>query len=60
MTSLLDLDVKYNKFTDIGAKKLSAALKNSSSVKSLQMWNDCIPYGVFEHLQLKDCRIKAL
>ncbi|XP_046722479.1 MHC class II transactivator isoform X2 [Silurus meridionalis] len=60
MTSLLDLDVKYNKFTDVGAKRLSAALKNSPSVKSLQMWNDCIPYGVFEHLQIQDCRIKAL
>ncbi|XP_058231474.1 MHC class II transactivator isoform X3 [Hemibagrus wyckioides] len=60
MTSLLDLDVKYNKFTDVGAKKLSAALKNSTSVKSLQMWNDCVPYGVLEHLQIQDCRIKAL
>ncbi|XP_060757073.1 MHC class II transactivator isoform X2 [Neoarius graeffei] len=59
MTSLLHLDAKYNKFTDIGAKKLSAALKDSPSVKSLQMWNDCIPYGVFEHLQIQDCRIKA-
>ncbi|XP_060748148.1 MHC class II transactivator isoform X2 [Tachysurus vachellii] len=57
MTSLLDLDVKYNKFTDVGAKKLGAALKNSSSVTSLQMWNDCIPFGVLEHLQIQDCRI---
>ncbi|XP_066498991.1 MHC class II transactivator isoform X2 [Hoplias malabaricus] len=60
MKSLLDLDVKYNKFTDVGAKKLSAALKNSPSMKSLQMWNNCIPLGVFGHLRLQDSRIKPL
>ncbi|XP_062841141.1 MHC class II transactivator [Trichomycterus rosablanca] len=60
MKSLLDLDVKYNKFTDAGAEKLTAALKSSPWMKSLDMWNDCIPYGVFEHLQLQDSRIKAL
>ncbi|XP_026858586.2 MHC class II transactivator isoform X1 [Electrophorus electricus] len=60
MKSLLDLDVKYNKFTDIGAKKLSNALKSSTCMKSLQMWNGCIPYGVFEHLQLQDSRIRTL
>ncbi|XP_036445924.1 MHC class II transactivator isoform X1 [Colossoma macropomum] len=60
MKSLLDLDVKYNKFTDVGAKKLSAALKSSPSMKSLQMWNNCIPLGVFDHLRLQDPRIRAL
>ncbi|XP_072550517.1 MHC class II transactivator isoform X2 [Salminus brasiliensis] len=59
MKSLLDLDVKYNKFTDVGAKKLSTALKSSPSMKSLQMWNNCIPLGVFDHLRLQDSRIRA-
>ncbi|KAI4891136.1 hypothetical protein NFI96_024128 [Prochilodus magdalenae] len=60
MKSLLDLDVKYNKFTDVGAKKLGAALKSSPAMKSLQMWNNCIPLGVFEHLRHQDSRIRAL
>ncbi|XP_005163972.1 MHC class II transactivator isoform X2 [Danio rerio] len=60
MKSLQDLDVKFNKFTDIGATKLSAALKNCPGMKSLELWNNCIPYGVFEHLRLQDSRIKSL
>ncbi|XP_058625307.1 MHC class II transactivator isoform X2 [Onychostoma macrolepis] len=60
MNFLQDLDVKFNKFTDIGATKLSAALKNCTGMKSLEMWNDCIPYGVFEHLRLQDPRIRSL
>ncbi|KAK2916229.1 hypothetical protein Q8A67_000603 [Cirrhinus molitorella] len=60
MNFLQDLDVKFNKFTDIGATKLSAALKNCTGMKSLELWNDCIPYGVFEHLRLQDSRIRSL
>ncbi|KTF82791.1 hypothetical protein cypCar_00038583 [Cyprinus carpio] len=60
MNLLQDLDVKFNKFTDIGATKLSAALKNCTGMKSLELWNDCIPYGVFEHLRLQDPRIRSL
>ncbi|XP_050962092.1 MHC class II transactivator isoform X1 [Labeo rohita] len=60
MNLLQDLDVKFNKFTDIGATKLSAALKNCTGMKSLELWNDCIPYGVFEHLRLQDSRIRSL
>ncbi|XP_059413965.1 MHC class II transactivator-like isoform X1 [Carassius carassius] len=60
MNLLQDLDVKFNKFTDIGATKLSAALKNCTGMKSLELWNDCIPYGVFEHLHLQDPRIRSL
>ncbi|CAM4380719.1 unnamed protein product [Leuciscus chuanchicus] len=60
MKFLQDLDVKFNKFTDIGATKLSAALKNCNGMKSLELWNDCIPYGVFEHLRLQDPRIRSL
>ncbi|XP_051987243.1 MHC class II transactivator-like isoform X3 [Xyrauchen texanus] len=57
---LQDLDIKFNKFSDIGAKKLSAALKNCTGMKSLELWNDFIPYGVFEHLHLQDPRIRSL
>ncbi|XP_067270731.1 MHC class II transactivator isoform X2 [Pseudorasbora parva] len=60
MKFLQDLDVKFNKFTDIGATKLSAALKNCSGMKFLELWNDCIPCGVFEHLRLQDPRIRPL
>ncbi|XP_016134944.1 uncharacterized protein [Sinocyclocheilus grahami] len=60
MNFLQDLDVKFNKFTDIGATKLSAALKNCTGMKSLELWNDCIPYGVFEHLRLQEPRIRSL
>ncbi|XP_067237971.1 MHC class II transactivator [Chanodichthys erythropterus] len=60
MKVLQDLDVKFNKFTDIGATKLSAALKQCTGMKSLELWNDCIPYGVFEHLRLQDSRIRSL
>ncbi|XP_051571547.1 MHC class II transactivator-like isoform X2 [Myxocyprinus asiaticus] len=57
---LQDLDIKFNKFTDIGAKKLSAALKKCTGMKSLELWNDFIPYGVFEHLHHQDSRIRSL
>lgn len=60
MKLLQDLDVKFNKFTDIGAKKLSAALKNCTGMKSLELWNNCIPWGVFEHLHHQDPRIRSL
>uniref|UniRef100_A0A8C1U519 Class II, major histocompatibility complex, transactivator n=1 Tax=Cyprinus carpio TaxID=7962 RepID=A0A8C1U519_CYPCA len=54
------LNIAFNKFTDLGAKKLGAALKNCTGMKSLELWNDCIPYGVFEHLRLQDPRIRSL
>ncbi|XP_026063929.1 MHC class II transactivator-like isoform X2 [Carassius auratus] len=60
MNFLLDLNVAFNKFTDLGATKLGAALKNCTGMKSLELWNDCIPYGVFEHLRLQDPRIRSL
>ncbi|KAF0032508.1 hypothetical protein F2P81_014798 [Scophthalmus maximus] len=57
MVSLTDLDVKYNKLTDVGAQSLGASLRNCQKIKTLRMWNQCIPYGVFERLQLQDSRI---
>ncbi|XP_047215787.1 MHC class II transactivator-like [Girardinichthys multiradiatus] len=57
MASLTDLDVKYNKMTDVGAQSLGASLRNCKKVKTLRMWNQCIPYGVFERLQQQDSRI---
>ncbi|CAG5897578.1 unnamed protein product, partial [Menidia menidia] len=57
MPSLSDLDVKYNKLTDVGAHSLGASLKNCNKMKTLRMWNQCIPYGVFERLQQQDSRI---
>ncbi|KAM4534840.1 MHC class II transactivator [Fundulus diaphanus] len=57
MASLTDLDVKYNKMTDVGAQSLGASLKKCKKVKTLRMWNQCIPYGVFERLQHQDSRI---
>ncbi|XP_008290066.1 MHC class II transactivator isoform X2 [Stegastes partitus] len=57
MASLTDLDVKYNKLTDVGAQSLGASLRNCSDMKTLRMWNQCIPYGVFERLQQQDSRI---
>ncbi|XP_015259511.1 PREDICTED: MHC class II transactivator [Cyprinodon variegatus] len=57
MASLTELDVKYNKMTDVGAQSLGASLKNCEKVKTLRMWNQCIPYGVFERLQQQDSRI---
>lgn len=60
MKLLQDLDVKFNKFTDIGAKKLSTALKSCTGMKSLELWNNCIPWGVFEHLHHQDPRIRSL
>lgn len=33
---MIIFSVKFNKFTDIGAKKLSAALKNCTGMKSLE------------------------
>ncbi|XP_039979858.1 MHC class II transactivator isoform X2 [Xiphias gladius] len=57
MVSLTDLDVKYNKLTDVGAQSLGTSLRNCQRIKTLRMWNQCIPYGVFERLQQQDSRI---
>ncbi|CAJ1076420.1 MHC class II transactivator isoform X2 [Xyrichtys novacula] len=58
MASLTELDVKYNKLTDVGAQSLAASLRNCQKMKALRMWNQCIPYGVFERLQQQDSRIE--
>ncbi|KAK9534652.1 hypothetical protein VZT92_007082 [Zoarces viviparus] len=58
VASLTDLDVKYNKLTDVGAQSLGASLRNCTKMKTLRMWNQCIPYGVFERLQQQDNRIQ--
>ncbi|XP_068435050.1 MHC class II transactivator [Clinocottus analis] len=58
MASLTDLDVKYNKLTDVGAQILGASLRNCKKMKTLRMWNQCIPYGVLERLQQQDSRIQ--
>ncbi|XP_065820720.1 MHC class II transactivator isoform X1 [Labrus bergylta] len=58
MRSLIELDVKYNKLTDVGAQSLGASLRNCKKMKTLRMWNQCIPYGVFEWLQQQDNRIE--
>ncbi|XP_059203811.1 MHC class II transactivator isoform X2 [Centropristis striata] len=57
VAALTDLDVKYNKLTDVGAQSLGASLRNCRNMKTLRMWNQCIPYGVFERLQQQDSRI---
>ncbi|XP_077415422.1 MHC class II transactivator [Vanacampus margaritifer] len=57
MASLTDLDVKYNKLSDIGAQCLGASLRECKKMKTLRMWNPCIPYGAFERLQQQDPRI---
>ncbi|XP_071330248.1 MHC class II transactivator isoform X2 [Trachinotus anak] len=57
MASLTELDVMYNKLTDVGAQSLGASLRNCEKIKTLRMWNQCIPYGVFERLQQQDSRI---
>ncbi|KAM6905466.1 MHC class II transactivator [Xenentodon cancila] len=57
MASLTDLDVKYNKLTDVGAQSFGDSLRNCKNIKSLRMWNQCIPYRVFERLQQQDGRI---
>ncbi|XP_064871147.1 MHC class II transactivator-like, partial [Oncorhynchus nerka] len=60
MTSLSDLDVKYNSFTALGAQSLTSSLRDCPWIKSLGMWNVCIPYGVLERLQQQDPRIQLL
>nr|XP_057904345.1 MHC class II transactivator [Doryrhamphus excisus] len=57
MTSLTDLDVTYNKLSDVGAERLAASLRSCKQMKTLRMWNQCIPYGVFERLKQQDPRI---
>ncbi|XP_070704749.1 MHC class II transactivator [Pempheris klunzingeri] len=57
VASLTDLDVKYNKLTDVGAQSLGVSLRSCKRMKTLRMWNQCIPYGVFERLQRQDNRI---
>ncbi|XP_028841037.1 MHC class II transactivator isoform X2 [Denticeps clupeoides] len=56
--SLLDLDVGFNNLTDTGAVKLSQSLKSCPWMKTLGMWNQCIPFGIFKHLHQQDSRIK--
>uniref|UniRef100_A0A3Q2X6W0 Class II major histocompatibility complex transactivator n=1 Tax=Haplochromis burtoni TaxID=8153 RepID=A0A3Q2X6W0_HAPBU len=58
MASLTDLDVKFNKLTDVGAQSLGASLRNCTKVKTLRMWNQCIPFGVLERLIQQDSRIR--
>ncbi|XP_070837403.1 MHC class II transactivator [Chaetodon trifascialis] len=57
MASLTNLDVKYNKLTDVGAQSLGVSLRSCTKMKTLRMWNQCIPYRVFERLQQQDNRI---
>ncbi|XP_031584372.2 MHC class II transactivator isoform X1 [Oreochromis aureus] len=57
MASLTDLDVKFNKLTDVGAQSLGASLRNCTKIKTLRMWNQCIPFGVLERLIQQDSRI---
>ncbi|XP_068615157.1 MHC class II transactivator-like [Brachionichthys hirsutus] len=57
MASLTELDVKYNKLTDVGAQSLGVSLRGCKKMKALRMWNQCIPYGVFERLHQQDNRI---
>ncbi|XP_028267005.1 MHC class II transactivator isoform X2 [Parambassis ranga] len=57
MAALTDLDVKYNKLTDVGAQSLASSLRSCKKMKTLRMWNQCMPYGVFERLQQQDGRI---
>ncbi|XP_026207511.1 MHC class II transactivator isoform X2 [Anabas testudineus] len=57
MSSLTHLDVKYNKLTDVGAQSLGASLRNCHKLKTLRLWNQCIPCGAFERLQQQDSRI---
>lgn len=35
-------------------------INNSFFFSLIRLWNDCIPYGVFEHLRLQDSRIRSL
>ncbi|KAL0992539.1 hypothetical protein UPYG_G00094690 [Umbra pygmaea] len=60
ITTLSDIDVKYNKFTMVGAHSLASSLRKCSWVKSLGLWNQCIPYGVLERLREHDTRIQLL
>ncbi|XP_018528369.1 MHC class II transactivator isoform X2 [Lates calcarifer] len=57
MASLTALDVSYNRLTDVGVQSLGASLRNCQKMKTLRMWNQFIPYGVFERLQQQDSRI---
>lgn len=57
MSALTELDVAYNKLTDVGAQSLGTSLRHCEQIKSLRMWSQCIPYGVFERLQQQDPRI---
>lgn len=57
MASLTDLDVRFNKLTDVGAQSLGASLRNCKKIRTLRMWNQCIPYGILERLRQLDNRI---
>ncbi|XP_078807563.1 MHC class II transactivator isoform X8 [Oryzias latipes] len=60
MPSLTHLDLGYNKLRDVGAQSLALSLRNCKKVKTLRMWNQCIPYRVLERLQRQDSRILSL
>uniref|UniRef100_A0A8D3A7J6 Class II major histocompatibility complex transactivator n=1 Tax=Scophthalmus maximus TaxID=52904 RepID=A0A8D3A7J6_SCOMX len=51
------LSLYSNVISDEGAESLAAVLPHMVSLTDLEMWNQCIPYGVFERLQLQDSRI---
>ncbi|XP_061761852.1 MHC class II transactivator isoform X2 [Nerophis ophidion] len=57
LASLTDLDVKYNKLSDVGVECLAVKLRECKQMKTLRMWNQSIPFRVFERLQLHDSRI---
>ncbi|XP_061837586.1 MHC class II transactivator isoform X2 [Nerophis lumbriciformis] len=57
LASLTDLDVKYNKLSDVGVECLAVKLRECKQMKTLRMWNQSIPCGVFERLQQHDSRI---
>ncbi|TKS91735.1 MHC class II transactivator [Collichthys lucidus] len=51
------LSLYSNVISDEGAESLAAVLPHVASLTDLEMWNQCIPYGVFERLQQQDNRI---
>ncbi|XP_061906488.1 MHC class II transactivator isoform X2 [Entelurus aequoreus] len=57
LASLTDLDVKYNKLSDVGVECLAVKLRECKQMKTLRMWNQSIPCGIFERLQQHDSRI---
>ncbi|XP_054616375.1 MHC class II transactivator isoform X2 [Dunckerocampus dactyliophorus] len=47
-----------NVISDRGACSLSVVLPDMTSLTDLEMWNQCIPSGVFERLKQQDPRIR--